>query len=111
MARNRFAPCVQEVAASLTKTYRDFLHHNKEDPLDNLIYLICSVKTGESKYARAYAALRSAFPSLEGLVFAPTASIAVLLKEAGRQNQKAQAIKAAVDKAIRTFGSASLDRL
>lgn len=102
---------IRAVHRVLQRKYGDFTHFNKSDTLDNLIFVICSVRATESVYRRVYDKVRSAYPRAAAIGGAPIAAIAAELKDAGRQRQKAKAIKAAVRLAIKTFGKASLEGL
>lgn len=49
-ARSRYPATVREVAAALAARYADFDHYNLTDPLDELLFIICSTKTAETSY-------------------------------------------------------------
>jgi len=102
---------IQAIAANLKNRYADFLHYNKRNPLHNLIFVLCSVRTDEDKYIPAFRSLRRKFPRVEMLAKASTKSIAQTLKNSGRQNQKAAAIKRIVQETIKHFGKPSLSEL
>lgn len=102
---------IRAVQAALRKKYRDFAHYNKRRVLDNLIFVICSVRTQEINYVRAYNELRRLYPKLAEIANEPISVLARPLQCAGRQKQKAFAIREAVRLAIRTFGRASLEDL
>jgi endonuclease-3 len=108
--KQRYAS-IRAVHAALRKRYRDFEHHNKRRVLDNLIFVICSVRTQEVNYVRAYNGLRRLYPKLATAENAPISRLARPLTCAGRQKQKAYAIREAIRLAIRTFGRASLEDL
>lgn len=55
------------IARKLKKRYKDFSHHNRKNPLDELLLILCSVKRGEKVYLRAFKSLKQAFPTFEKL--------------------------------------------
>lgn len=107
----KYAPNVKKVADILTNRYHDFLHCNKKRPLENLIFIICSVQTNKANYSDSYRSLRRNFPKLQMLADAPVDLIASTLKNGGRQNQKAVTIRTLVKGSMQTFGRASLSQL
>ena len=48
-ASRKYPLFVFDVAAALKTRYRDFNHHNLKNPLDELLFIICSNYSGESK--------------------------------------------------------------
>jgi len=42
---------IKQVAHKLSEYYKDFGHHNKKNPLNELLYIICSLKTRENRYS------------------------------------------------------------
>lgn len=84
---------VGEVAAALKYRYADFSHYNLKDPLDELLFIICSTKTGEANYRASFEALKAAFPTPNQLAQATAEYIAKPIAIGGRQtrNQKPSA--------------------
>ena len=58
---------IDRTARILSGRYGDFAHHNRTNPLEELLFILCSVQTQESNYRRSFAALRRAFPRFEAL--------------------------------------------
>ena len=58
---------VFDVAAALKKRYRDFNHYNLKDPLDELLFIICSTKTGEASYRSTFCSLKKPSPHIRTL--------------------------------------------
>lgn len=100
-----------EVAAILSKRYRDFNHYNRKNPLDELLFILCSVKRTEKVYLRAYRSLKKAFPRFEDLAEAKTKDLIKKVEWGGLQNQKASSVKALIGAVIDTFGQLSLAKL
>lgn len=108
---HRYAYKVTEVTEVLQRTYKDFTHHNKTNPLDELLFIICSIKRSEKVYLASFKALKKAFPSHRALLEAPTHEISGILASAGLQNQKALMIKQTLTAITERFGRPSLNPL
>lgn len=102
---------IEKIASTLRSKYHDFNHYNKKNPLHNLLFVICSVKTDEAKYINTYCSLRRRFPRLKTLAEASENAIAQALKEGGLYRQKARLIRQVMDKTIQCFGKPSLAKL
>ena len=93
MASQKYPLFVFDVAAALKKRYRDFNHYNLKDPLDELLFIICSTKTGEASYRSTYRSLKKTFPTHYKIAEAPAQYIARPLVNGGLSNHKAKAAK------------------
>ena len=60
----KYARRIEEVALLLKKEYGDFAHHNKKNPLDELFFILCSVKRSEKVYLEAFKSLKQNFPEI-----------------------------------------------
>ena len=89
----KYPKYIHEVAGILQKTYKDYSHKNKKRPLDELLFILCSVKTDERKYQQTYLALKKNFPRYTMLLEASIDSIAKAIHNGGLSNQKAKMIK------------------
>ena len=54
----RLFPNVNTVAHVLSEQYSDYAHGNKANPLNELLFIICSLQTNEDLYLSTYASLR-----------------------------------------------------
>jgi endonuclease III len=99
------------ISLALKERYHDFSHHNRKNPLEELLFIICSLQTDEKKYRPIFEALRREFPKFEMLAGADISEIARLLAPGGLSNQKAAAIKKNMATIIARFGKATLDPL
>lgn len=106
-----YADKVTEVAKVLWKQYKDFTHHNKRNPLDELLFIICSIKRSEKVYLSSYRILKKEFPSYQKLLQAPVDKIRDILVSAGLQNQKALMIKQTLTAITEEFGKPTLNPL
>lgn len=99
------------IATKLEEKYESYAHGNKSDPLDELVYIICSIKTGDQALQSSYSALRERFPSAEDLGEASVSDIEEVLKESGFANFKARTIKNALTAVRQQFAGWSLESL
>lgn len=102
---------INKIAAILQKEYGDFNHYNKKDPLDELIFIICSVKRSEQRYRLAFRDLKRAFPNYKILSDASLTQIREVLAPYGLQNEKARSIREILGAIIKEFGKPTLSRL
>lgn len=99
---------IVSIAKELNKRYRNFSHHNKKNPLEELLFILCSVKRSEKVYLRAFKSLKRAFPSYSELNQASVRVIAKLVLWGGLQNQKARSLKNLMTAITKKFGHPSL---
>jgi len=84
---------------------------NKDNPLDEAIYIILSFQTDLRRFSSTWSALRTAYPTWEALERAPAREIQRALREGGLHRQKARTIRQLL-RAVRQFaGELSLDLL
>jgi endonuclease III len=100
-----------DVADLLRVRYRDFDHYNLRDPLDELLFIICSTRTTERGYLDTYNALRRKFPQNGQLVAAPASEIAEAIRRGGLSLKKAAQIRDIVSTCVARFGEPSLKAL
>lgn len=111
MASPKYPPTVLNVAAALTTRYRDFNHYNLKNPLDELLFIICSTKTGEASYRSTFRSLKETFPTHLHIAEAPAEYIARPIVSGGLSNQKAKAIRDLLDVIVAEFGEPTLKPL
>jgi endonuclease III len=109
--KSAYAHDVAYVARLLSHRYHDFDHDNRKNPLDELLFIICSRKTNEPNYASTYRALRRKFPRFESLAMAPRKEIAKVIAPGGLSNQKSIAISGIMDALTASFGKVTLSPL
>ena len=95
----------------LQRRYGDFDHYNKRNPLDELIFIICSVQTAEVSYRRTFRALRDEFPTFPCLNEAPAKYLARPLKSGGLSEQKSRSLRKIFDAITHQFGHLTLSPL
>lgn len=111
MASRKYPLFVFEVAAALQTRYRDFNHHNLKNPLDELLFIICSTRTGEKGYRSTFRSLKETFPTHLHIAEAPAEYIARPIVSGGLSNQKAKAIRKLLDIIVEKFGEPTLKPL
>lgn len=104
----KFANNVKEIAGLLKNLYGDFSHYNRKNPLDELLFIICSVRTSEKNYQNTYKLLRDEFPRFSMLAEAPVEYIARPLAVGGLQNQKSIAVKKIMSAIVHKYGKPTL---
>lgn len=102
------APHIFEITKRLRKEYKDFVHYNKKNPLDELVFILCSVKRSEKVYLNAFRTLKRAFPKYERLADTPVRKLSKVIAWGGLQNQKASAVKTIIKTLIKEFGKPTL---
>jgi endonuclease III len=107
----QYAHNVIEIAEALRKGYKDFNHHNKKYPLDELLFIICSIKRTEKVYLASFRTLKKEYPSHEKLLKAPTKKISGIFASAGLHNHKALMIKHILTSITQRFGKPTLNPL
>ncbi|MEQ6342427.1 MAG: endonuclease III [Gammaproteobacteria bacterium] len=111
MGSRKYPVAVREVAGALKYRYHDFDHYNLKDPLDELLFIICSTKTEEASYRNSFRALKESFPTHLKIAEAPAEYIAQTIARGGLSNQKAKAIRNLLDAVVARFGEPSLEPL
>jgi endonuclease-3 len=81
------------------------------DPLDELILTVLSQHTSDVNAERAFASLREAFPSWDGVVDAPAGAVADAIRSGGLANTKAPRIQAILREVREREGAYDLTRL
>ncbi len=99
---------VNIIAKVLKKRYKDCNHHNKANPFDELLLILCSVKRGEKVYLRAFKSLKQAFPTFHKLSQASEKELSRQIEWGGLQNRKARALNKITAIIIKKFGKLTL---
>lgn len=82
---------------------------NKDDPLDEAIYIILSFQTDLARFSSTWSRLRTTYPEWRALERAPVREIARVLHEGGLHRQKARTIRRLLAGVERVAGALSLD--
>lgn len=84
---------------------------NKDDPLDEAVYIILTFQTDLDRFKLVWEDLRTTFPTWEQLAQAPLCRVVKVLRLGGLQEQKARTIRKLLEAAREATGSYSLDVL
>jgi endonuclease III len=109
--KRSYAPYVYDIAEALSNKFHDFHHFNKKNPLDELLFILCSVKRSEKVYLRAYRSLKQAFPKFQDLSDASISRLVSEVSWGGLQNQKAASVRALMEAVIGRFNRPTLTPL
>jgi len=99
---------IREVAVRLTERYQDFDHYNRKNPLEELLFILCSVKTAEKSYRRVYREFRKEFSTFSKLAEASPEYLAKPLVSGGLYRKKSEALRKTMDVIIGRFGKLTL---
>jgi endonuclease III len=111
MVASKYPAAVRDVAKALRYRYRDFDHYNLKDPLDELLFIICSTKTEEVSYRITFQSLKETFPTHFHVAEASVELIASSIVRGGLSNSKAKAIHTLFDRIVERFGAPTLEPL
>ena len=99
------------VAVKLATAYGSPRHGNKDDPFEELVFIVLSQVTTHHSYGRVFERLRDAVSSWDDLLAMPLRRLKALIKDAGLSRQKAPRLKAIARRLTADFGRVTLDPL
>ena len=102
---------IRDIERRLRKTYGQPRHENPSDPLDDLIFIVLSRMTQETKYVRSYTRLRCALSTWDAVREAPPNELELLIHDAGLAPTKTAQIQAILGEIQAREGTLSLHRL
>ena len=102
---------VEKVCKNLEKAYGKPRLGNPLDPLDDLIFIVLSNKTGPYTSRNVYEQLRKRFSSWENIISSPISELRKLLKPAGLSSVKSRQLRAAVRLIRGRLGTCDLQAL
>jgi endonuclease-3 len=102
---------LRAIQARLAKHFGELTPPRASDALEELILTVLSQHTSDLNADRAFAALRRAYPTWQGLVDAETRAVADVIRSGGLANTKAARIQSIVREVWEREGSYSLARL
>jgi DNA (cytosine-5)-methyltransferase 1 len=100
---------LREVARILAVLHGTPRLGNKNDPVDELVYIILSRKTREEAYQQAFDALKARFPSWDDLLLAPRSEVEALLSSSGLGEKKTASLFGALGAIAARFGRCTLE--
>jgi len=102
---------VRAILARLQRRFGELAPPRSVDPLDELILTVLSQHTSDVNADRAFASLRTAFPTWQEVVAAPAPQVAAAIRGGGLANSKAPRIQAILREIRDREGAYSLDAL
>lgn len=102
---------IARYAERLHARYKSPRLYNLRNPLSELIFIVLSAQTPESKYLRAYRELRRSFPTWRKVAEADDADLERILRPAGLASVKTAQIKAILRKVRADQGAYDLKSL
>jgi endonuclease III len=106
--RRRLRHKSHRVTALLNGFYGSPHHDNKDDPLDELIFIILSQMTTQESFGRAFVHLRETIKSWDNLLTVNLQTLITFIKGAGLSRQKGPRLKAIAHRLQHDFGKVSL---
>src|SRR4051794_9393033 len=73
----------RRVAEILHSTYGPPRHGNKDDPLDELVFILLSQMTTGASFNRVYDRVKAAYPTWDPFLAMPLAEVKAVIKDAG----------------------------
>lgn len=107
-SRERSTVPVRKVVARLQNQYGLPRHGNKDDPLDELVFIILSTRTQEAVFRTTYERLKEAFPTWGELTSAKRNQVTAIIGKAGLGALKAAQITGILDRLRTDFGDVTL---
>lgn len=104
-------PKIDLICLRLSRKYPLQNLGNKKNPLNELLYIIISLRTTEPSTQRTYIKFKKAFPRWKNVYSAPVNKVATVLKNAGLSKQKANNLKLILRKIKRDWKQLSLRKL
>ncbi len=99
---------LRSVVRLLSRTYRNPRHHNKVDPLDELVFIVLSAKTTEASYLKTFDAIKSVFPSWDAALASQPGEIERAIARGGLARKKGAQIRRLLSAISDANGTADL---
>lgn len=99
---------IQVIAKILKRKYGNDYHHNRKNPLEELFFILLSVRSTEKVYLKIFKALHKKYPGFKDIHKAPVREIRRIIQPGGKQYNKSRAIKNISTKIIKRFGRLTL---
>src|SRR5438309_1209276 len=111
LCAKRAGPAIPVVERILRQAYGQPRHFNKRDPLSELIFILLSTQTRESKYQRTFAGIWQRYRSWERVRRASPLKLEKLVRFGGLAQRKVALIKAILRRVKADWGHTSLSKL
>src|SRR5437870_1724380 len=90
-------------ATLLHQQYGSPRHGNKDDPLDELVFILLSQMTTHHSFNRVFDRLKQSAPTWDEVLREPKRTLVGLIKDAGLSHQKAPRIRQILGRVRRDF--------
>lgn len=100
---------LREIARMAAVLYGTPRLGNKEDPVDELVYIILARKTREGAYQQAFKALKDRFQRWDDLLASRRSNVQCLVYSGGLSEKKTQSLFGALGRLREEFGSCTLE--
>ncbi len=104
-------PAVRNVERRLRRLYGQPRHHNKRDPLSELVFILLSTQTREAEYRRTFSALWTAYRSWNRVRQAEPETLIRLIRFGGFARRKVSLLLQLLERVHRDHGTTSLRSL
>jgi endonuclease-3 len=95
----------------LREHYGSPRHDNKDDPLDEVVFIVLSQMTTHHSFGRVFKRLKEVAPSWDEVLRMPLEDLVAVIADAGLSNQKAPRIREILRRTLADFGSVTLEPL
>ena len=99
---------IRRINSKLESVYHSPRLGNKDDPLDELFYIILSLQTTYWSFEKVFDNFKEKYPDWNQVRKLRKTTIAKAIFDAGLYNQKAERIRAILNKIYKDFGSCTL---
>jgi len=99
---------IYKIASLLRRKYRDYAHLNRKNPLEELFFILLSIRSTEKVYLKIFRAFRKKYPRFSDIQKAPVSEIQKIIQPGGKQHNKSKAIKIIITKIINRFNKPTL---
>lgn len=97
-----------QIACILRDKYRDFNHNNKKNPLNELFYILLSIRTTEKIAVDVYRIFKNYYPRNQLLMDASSGEITKVIEKGGFENKRAIMIKRIIEILVEKFKKPTL---
>jgi len=102
---------IERVAQKLESKYHNPTHFNKKDPFNELIFILCSLRTTENQYIKTYSKIKATYPKHNDLLQASPETLSEIMGQGGLSKQKAECLIKCAEQIKEKFGRVTLSPL
>lgn len=99
------------IVRRLETAYGSPRHSNKQEPVDELFFIVLSQMTTQPSFDRVFERLKAAYRRWDELLDTPVEELQTFIHDAGLSHQKAPRMKAIARRLADDFGMVSLDKM